>query len=71
MQFQEAEIGGRSFQVLEGPNVMLNTGRGLKCAGHFILMLYLHNYFVSSRHLARCWMVLMMPVAKDLFQSPR
>lgn len=58
--FQDAEIGVRSFQVLKVLDVMLNTRRVLKCIEHFILMLYLHNYLISSRDDARCWPVLMM-----------
>ena len=43
IRFQEAEIEDRSSQVLEGHNVMLNTGGGLK----FVGMLYCCYTFTS------------------------
>lgn len=58
--FQDTELGDRSFQVLKGVDVMLNTGKELKCIEHFILILYLLNHLIFSRDEARSWPFLMM-----------
>lgn len=56
------------IQVLKRPSVMLNAVRGLKHVGHFIGILHLHNSRISSRHVAKCWTILMM-CCEDLFHS--
>ena len=54
--FQEAEKEDRSSQVLEGHDVILNTGRRLK----FVGMSHCCYTFTSILQ-ARCWTILMMP----------